>query len=61
MAAMKFNKSVFREKIQEWMQEISVVLDSGILVGEPSTIVDLTDPDNPEILREGKGDISLIA
>lgn len=44
----------------EWRNEISVVLDSGILPNIPSTIVDLTDSSNPVILREGKGDASLI-
>lgn len=44
----------------EWGHEIDVVLDSGILVGEYSTIVDLTNPDQPEVLREGKGDVTLL-
>jgi tRNA threonylcarbamoyl adenosine modification protein (Sua5/YciO/YrdC/YwlC family) len=44
----------------EWGHEISLVLDSGILLGEPSTIVDLTDAENPEILRLGKGDVTLL-
>jgi tRNA threonylcarbamoyl adenosine modification protein (Sua5/YciO/YrdC/YwlC family) len=43
----------------EWGHEISVILDSGILVSVSSTIVDLTG-EEPVILREGKGDISLI-
>ena len=34
---------------------IAVILDSGILESQTSTIVDCTDPNNPEILREGKG------
>ncbi len=38
---------------------IDLVLDSGILISEPSTVVDLTGED-PEILRVGKGDPSLI-
>jgi tRNA threonylcarbamoyl adenosine modification protein (Sua5/YciO/YrdC/YwlC family) len=45
---------------EEWGHEIEVVLDSGILVGEPSTIVDFTDADHPEILRYGKGDVALL-
>ena len=44
----------------EWGHEIDIVLDSGILIGESSTMVDLTDPDHPEVLREGKGDLSLL-
>ncbi len=43
-----------------WGSEIAVILDSGILVTEVSTVVDLTDPDNPQILRLGKGDPDLI-
>ena len=43
-----------------WGHEINVILDSGILLVELSTVVDLTDPDNPVIVREGKGDAGLI-
>jgi tRNA threonylcarbamoyl adenosine modification protein (Sua5/YciO/YrdC/YwlC family) len=45
---------------EEWGDAIDVVLDSGILVGGSSTIVDLTDVHNPEVIREGKGDLSLL-
>ena len=45
---------------EEWGDAIEVVLDSGVLDGESSTIVDLTDVDNPEIIREGKGDVGLL-
>ncbi|HEY3294106.1 MAG TPA: L-threonylcarbamoyladenylate synthase [bacterium] len=44
----------------EWRHDLAVVLDSGILLPEHSTVVDLTDSDNPVILREGKGDVALI-
>jgi tRNA threonylcarbamoyl adenosine modification protein (Sua5/YciO/YrdC/YwlC family) len=44
----------------EWPHEISLILDSGPLTGQSSTIVDLTDPESPLVLREGKGDITLI-
>jgi tRNA threonylcarbamoyl adenosine modification protein (Sua5/YciO/YrdC/YwlC family) len=44
----------------EWGNEIALVLDSGILIGGLSTIVDLTDPDHPEVLRPGKGDVMLL-
>ena len=38
---------------------VDLILDGGILVSQPSTVVDLTcNP--PEIIREGLGDISLI-
>jgi tRNA threonylcarbamoyl adenosine modification protein (Sua5/YciO/YrdC/YwlC family) len=43
-----------------WHHEIAVVLDSGVLPPEPSTVVDLTDSSNPVILRLGKGDPALI-
>jgi tRNA threonylcarbamoyl adenosine modification protein (Sua5/YciO/YrdC/YwlC family) len=44
----------------EWGHEIALVLDSGILVGGSSTMVDLTDPDHPEVLRVGIGDVALL-
>jgi tRNA threonylcarbamoyl adenosine modification protein (Sua5/YciO/YrdC/YwlC family) len=48
-------------EIQEiWGDAISVILDSGIMESAASTIVDCTDPAEPVILREGKGDTSLI-
>ena len=43
-----------------WGNEISLILDSGPLVSESSTIVDLTNSENPAILRSGKGDVALI-
>jgi tRNA threonylcarbamoyl adenosine modification protein (Sua5/YciO/YrdC/YwlC family) len=43
-----------------WGHEISIILDSGILATELSTIVDLTDSDNPVIVREGKGDVAIL-
>jgi tRNA threonylcarbamoyl adenosine modification protein (Sua5/YciO/YrdC/YwlC family) len=39
--------------------ELDLIFDGGIRISEPSTIVDLTGPE-PEIIREGSGDISLI-
>ena len=39
--------------------QLDLILDGGILVSEPSTIVDLTG-EAPEIIRNGRGDISLI-
>jgi len=44
----------------EWPREIAVILDSGISEGISSTVVNLTDSDNPVILREGKGDPALL-
>lgn len=39
-------------------KEIDLVLDIGIMISEPSTIVDLTE-DEFEITRQGKGEIQL--
>ena len=39
--------------------QVDIILDGGILISEPSTIVDLTDK-SPRILRKGKGDTGLI-
>lgn len=48
------------EILHHWGDLISVILDSGPLDSESSTIVDCTDPDEFVVLREGKGDVSLI-
>jgi len=37
---------------------LDAVIDGGILISEPSSVIDLTD-DQPKILREGKGDVSI--
>ena len=37
---------------------LDAVIDGGILASEPSSVIDLTD-DQPKILREGKGDVSI--
>ena len=39
--------------------QVDIILDGGIIISEPSTIVDLTDK-SPRILRKGKGDTGLI-
>ena len=39
--------------------QIDLILDGGILISEPSTVVDLT-ADDPVIIRSGRGDTSLI-
>jgi tRNA threonylcarbamoyl adenosine modification protein (Sua5/YciO/YrdC/YwlC family) len=43
---------------QEAGKILDAVIDGGILVSEPSSVIDLTD-DQPKILREGKGDVSI--
>ena len=44
----------------EWSHEITLILDSGPLANQSSAVVDLTDSETPVILREGKGDVSLV-
>ena len=36
---------------------LDLVIDGGVLVSEPSSVIDLTE-DMPKVLREGKGDVS---
>ncbi len=48
------------EIADEWSHEIGLILDSGPLTTGRSTIVDLTDSENPVVLREGKGDPALV-
>jgi len=43
-----------------FVRSIDVLLDSGPLYGEPSSIIDLSGPE-PVILRRGSGDLSWIA
>lgn len=38
--------------------QVDEIIDGGDLIPEPSSVVSLTDA-NPEILREGKGDVSV--
>lgn len=38
--------------------QVDLMLASGNLIGEPSTVIDLSD-DEPEVIREGAGDVSL--
>lgn len=48
-----------QEIIHNMENDVDMVLDAGVLTSEPSTIVDLSK-DEPEIIRKGAGDISLI-
>jgi tRNA threonylcarbamoyl adenosine modification protein (Sua5/YciO/YrdC/YwlC family) len=45
---------------ETWQHEIALVLDSGVLEKQSSTVVDLTDSQHPEVLRLGKGDPALL-
>ena len=38
--------------------QVDLMLASGNLIGQPSTVIDLSD-DEPEVIREGAGDVSL--
>ena len=38
---------------------VEIVIDGGVISHEPSTVVSLID-DNPEVMREGKGEINFI-
>ena len=40
--------------------DVSLVLDAGILLGTPSTVIDWSE-DEPVIVREGAGDVSLLS
>jgi tRNA threonylcarbamoyl adenosine modification protein (Sua5/YciO/YrdC/YwlC family) len=47
------------EIIDNMENDVDLVLDAGVIISEPSTIVDLS-LDTPEIIRKGSGDTSLI-
>ena len=38
--------------------QVDLMLASGNLIGDPSSVIDLSD-DEPEVIREGAGDVSL--
>ncbi len=44
------------EIAERFRYEIDLILDAGVMFNKPSTIVDFSDLE-PEILREGSGDI----
>ncbi len=46
-----------REIAKHLGKQVAIVVDSGIIVPEPSSVVSLVD-DEPRILRRGKGDVS---
>jgi tRNA threonylcarbamoyl adenosine modification protein (Sua5/YciO/YrdC/YwlC family) len=39
-------------------ERVDAIVDGGILINDPSTVIDLTG-DEPIVIREGKGDISM--
>ena len=42
----------------EFMHGIDIVIDSGQVAGRPSSVISLID-DEPEVIREGLGDVSI--
>lgn len=44
---------------QKWGKLLDLIIDGGILVSEPSSVIDLTE-DIPKIIRQGKGDVSTL-
>jgi len=42
-----------------YSSSVEIVIDGGVISYEPSTVISLVD-DNPEVLREGKGEINFI-
>lgn len=40
--------------------QIDMMLSSGILAGDPSSVIDLSD-ETPQVIREGAGDVSMFA
>lgn len=48
------------EIAENYRYEIDLILDAGVMFNQPSTIVDFTG-DEPQILREGSGDINALA
>ncbi len=39
---------------------LDIVIDGGILMSDPSSVIDLTDDEEPRVVREGKGDVSFL-
>ncbi|NDY43132.1 threonylcarbamoyl-AMP synthase [Dissulfurirhabdus thermomarina] len=47
-----------REAAEAYGKNVDIVVDSGLILPEPSSVVSLIG-DEPEVLRAGKGDVSL--
>jgi len=43
----------------EYVSLVDMVIDGGVISYEPSTVISLVD-DNPEVIREGKGEIDFL-
>ena len=44
---------------EEFRNQVDLIIDGGILVAEPSTVLDLTD-EHPVLVRRGSGDVSML-
>lgn len=44
--------------VSEYESKTDIIIDGGSIISEPSTVIDIT-ASTPEIIREGKGDLSL--
>ncbi|HET6461742.1 MAG TPA: Sua5/YciO/YrdC/YwlC family protein, partial [Syntrophales bacterium] len=44
---------------EKYGHSVDLIIDGGILVSKPSTIISLVD-DTIEVIREGKGDVSTL-
>lgn len=44
---------------ENWHKQVDLIIDAGFGGNEPSTVIDITDSE-PVIIREGKGDLSLV-
>jgi tRNA threonylcarbamoyl adenosine modification protein (Sua5/YciO/YrdC/YwlC family) len=44
---------------EEYLNLVDVIIDGGVLVSEPSTVLDLTD-ERPKVVRRGAGDVSFL-
>jgi tRNA threonylcarbamoyl adenosine modification protein (Sua5/YciO/YrdC/YwlC family) len=45
--------------VQRFKNIVDLIIDAGVLVSEPSTVVDLTD-EEPQVVRQGAGDVSML-
>jgi len=44
---------------EKYLNLVDVIIDGGVLVSEPSTVLDLTD-ERPKVIRRGAGDVSFL-
>jgi len=45
--------------IREFRNSVDIIIDGGLLVSQPSTVLDLTD-EQPKLVRLGSGDVSML-